>query len=525
MAFQAEGARRAPSSASSTRPAEFDARTQLRLWLEVLNAVLTAVEQTAWQVRAIGQHTLSAAVEVQGVFARILRGTRSAASDAQSSLGRLTVTGLALGRVVASYRLHTTKAAFMSRASAQRSLAALHEDTARRLYELCVRQGGALLKVGQILSSRPDLVPAAFVRELGRLQDAAPVVPVGQIMALIESELGRPLEELFVAFEHEPLAAASIGQVHRATLHDGREVAVKVQRPNIAELVELDLELLEHFLLALAESLPPVDLATVIRETRTMIAAELDYRREAVLTQRAAEFFAADPHIRAPQVVRELSTGRVLVTTFMRGEKITLVLDRLLTADEAGAEAARAQITTLLARVLEAYVRQTLELGVFQADPHPGNLLANDEGGLVLLDFGCAREVAPEQKVQLIELARGFVNKDAASMAVALSALGFKTRGGTREHIEHYAQTVLDEIGVVRARGGSFPNQMEVLAQTALMAGIITNDPVLHLPEEFVMLGRVFGVLSGLFLHYRPDVSAAARILPLVLMALSRQDS
>ena len=109
-------------------------------------------------------------------------------------------------------------------------------------------------------------------------------------------------------------------------------------------------------------------------------------------------------------------------------------------------------------------------------------------------------------------------------MAVALAALGFKTQSGTLEGVQDYAQTVLDEVGVVRARGGDWPTQVEVLAQTTLMAGFIAKDPVLHLPEEFVMLGRVFGVLSGLFLHYRPDVSAAARILPLVLIALSRRD-
>jgi len=525
MAFHAPGGQRAPFSTSASPQSEFDARQQLRFWLEVLNAVLTAVEKTAWQVRAIGQSTRETASELLGVFERILHGTRAAASDAEARLGRVTSTGLALGRVVASYRLHTTKAAFMSRASAERSLLALHEDSARRLYELCVRQGGALLKVGQILSARPDLVPAAFVRELSKLQDAAPAVPVGQIMSVIESELGRPIEELFAAFDNEPLAAASIGQVHRATLQDGREVAVKVQRPNIGELVQLDLELLEHFVLALAESLPPVDLVTVIRETRAMIVGELDYRREADLTQRAAEFFALDPHIRAPQVVRELSTGRVLVTTFMPGEKITSVLDRLLAADAAGVDGAHARITTLLARVLEAYVRQTLELGVFQADPHPGNLLASDDGSLVLLDFGCAKEVAPEQQQRLIELARGFVGKDAAAMAVALAALGFTTRSGTLQGIQDYAQTVLDEVGVVRARGGDWPTQVEVLAQTTLMAGFIAKDPVVHLPEEFVMLGRVFGVLSGLFLHYRPDVSVAARILPLVLIALSRRDA
>ena len=512
MAFQAETE---PRTARATRESEFDARSQLRLWLDVLNAVLSAVEQTAWSVR-------EAAQEMQGIFERLLSGSRQTASDVTSRLTRLTSTGLVLGRIVAGYRLHTTKAAFMSRSSAARSLALLHEDTAHRLYDLCVRQGGALLKVGQILSARPDLLPSAFVRQLSKLQDAAPPVPLAQIMEVVEAELGRPLEELFAAFEGEPLASASVGQVHKATLHDGREVAVKVQRPNIAELVAIDLELLEQFVAALAESLPPVDIATVVRETRAMISAELDYEREAELTQRAAEFFVFDPQLRVPSVVRELSSKRVLVTMFMPGEKITSLLDRALSAAEGGVAEARTLINTLLSRVLEAYVRQTLELGLFHADPHPGNLLASEDGGLVVLDFGCAKEVSRAQQQRLVALAKGFVSKDAHAMALALEALGFATRSGTLTGIEQYAQTVLDEVGVVRDRGGDWPTQVEVLAQATLMNRFIASDPVTRLPEEFVMLGRVFGTLSGLFLHYRPDVSTAARVLPWVLTALSK---
>lgn len=521
MAFQAETGRPRADTSRAPRQAEFDARSQLRLWLEVLNAVLSAVEQTAWSVR-------EAAQEMQGIFERLLSGSRQTASDVTSRLTRLTSTGLVLGRIVAGYRLHTTKAAFMSRGSAARSLSALHEDTARRVYQLCVRQGGALLKVGQILSARPDLLPSAFIRELSKLQDAAPPVPLAQIMEVIEADLGRPLEELFAAFESEPLASASIGQVHKATLHDGREVAVKVQRPHIAELVAVDLELLEQFVAALADNLPPVDIDTVVRETRAMITAELDYEREANLTQRAADFFVFDPQLRVPSVVRALSSKRVLVTTFMPGEKITLLLDRALDAreapdaNEADVAQARSLIDTLLSRVLEAYVRQTLELGLFHADPHPGNLLASEDGSLVVLDFGCAKEVSAAQQQHLVALACAFVAKDAHAMALALEALGFATRSGTLTGIEQYAQTVLDEIGVVRARGGDWPTQVEVLAQTTLMTRFISSDPVTRLPEEFVMLGRVFGTLSGLFLHYRPDVSAAARVLPLVLMALAK---
>lgn len=509
-----------PARASS-RPRDLDARAQLKLWLQVLDTLLTAVEKSAWQVRELGQSTLETAQGVKGAFERLLLDARSHASTSRSRLQRLTSASLTLARVVASYRLHTTKAAFTSRAGAQRAAERLHDENARRLHALCVRQGGALLKVAQILSTRPDLLPAPYIRELSKLQDAAPYVPLAAIMTVLEAELGAPLEDIFAAFEHEPLAAASIGQVHRATLLDGREVAVKVQRPGIAELVALDLELLEHFARAMSESLPPVDMDTILRETRAMIFSELDYRREAAATERVATFFGSDGPIRAPQVVAALCTERVLVTEFMAGQKITDVLDQLLLSERDGDEEARPRITTLLSRVLEAYVRQTLELGLFQADPHPGNLLATADGELVVLDFGCAKELSPTQRAGLVELASGFCARDPVTMARALSAIGFTTRSGSAEAIERYAQTVLDEIGVVRARGGGWPTQLELISQTTLMARFIGDEPVVQLPEEFVMLGRVFGTLSGLFLHYRPDVAAAARILPQVLMALA----
>lgn len=160
------------------------------------------------------------------------------------------------------------------------------------------------------------------------------------------------------------------------------------------------------------------------------------------------------------------------------------------------------------------------------ASPHPGNLLASADGNLVVLDFGCAKEVSPApQRQRLIELARAFVVKDAAAMAEALESLGSATRSGTRAGIQQYAQTVLEQVGVVRARGGDWPTQLEVLEQTTLMARFSASYPVVRLPEEFVMLARVFGTLSGLFLHYRSDDSMAASILPIVLMALTKHDA
>ena len=498
---------------------------QIRAWLRVIDAVLVAVEDTAWQAREIGSRTREAWAGVHGALGKLAAGSRAFASELSAwpdRLSRLTTTGFALTRIATGYRLHSTKAAFLPVGRAARSLEALHEQSAQRLYELSARHGGAFLKVGQMLSARPDLLPAAYVRELARLQDAAPEVPFERIKAVIEGELGSGLDAHFSAFEEAPLAAASIGQVHRATLLDGRAVAVKVQRPGVDEMVELDLELLEMFARALAQNLPPVDLDTIVREVRTHVTLELDYTREAQITDRVSTYFGNEGPIRAPRVVRELSSKRVLVSELMPGEKITTVLDRMLEARSQGDASAQARISRLLGRVLEAYARQVLELGVFQADPHPGNLLASDEAELVLLDFGCSQELDEERRHGWIRLARAFVSKDVAGMAQRMEELGFVADSASREGLEGYARMVVEDFALVRERGGDWPNQVEMLAQFASLARRIEDDPITTLPGEAVMLGRVFGTLAGLFLHYRPDTSAATSVLPILLFALSR---
>ncbi|MEY4515267.1 MAG: hypothetical protein RLZZ450_7389, partial [Pseudomonadota bacterium] len=346
---------RLPSQRVRAADANPDVRAQIKLWLSTIDAVLVAIETTAFSVRSLGGRTHAAlygdpqqqtGATSGGVFAQ-LRAIKAELSAWPQRVTRLTSTGLVLGRVAAGYRLHTTKAAFLSTRRAERSRHKLHKESARRLYQLSVRHGGAFLKLGQMLSARPDLLPEVYVRELSKLQDAAPAISFRHIEHAIEREHGRPLTELFASFDPRPLAAASIGQVHRATLHDGRQVAVKVQRPNVAELVTLDMELLEVFVRALAEGLPPLDYDTIIRETRTMVSAELDYAREAMLTAQLSTYFGNHAHIHVPAVIAELSTPRMLVTAFMPGEKITNVLDRLAEARSGGDGKAQAELTSL----------------------------------------------------------------------------------------------------------------------------------------------------------------------------------
>ncbi|MDB4986712.1 MAG: putative transporter [Myxococcaceae bacterium] len=522
-----ESRRREAARGSEPRRARepADVKAQLKLWLGTIDALLRAIENTAWQARTLGDSVKSAFSGVptggaEHASVTQLRTLRNEAAQWPRRLARLTSTGLVLGRIGAAYRFSSTKAAFQSRAGAERSRQELHSDSARRLYDLSIKHGGAFLKLGQMLSARPDLLPEAYVRELSKLQDAAPAVPFSAVQQVVEHELGRSLAEVFASFEESPVAAASIGQVHRATLHDGRKVAVKVQRPQIAELVALDMDLLEVFVRALAESLPPLDFDTIIRETRAMVTAELDYEREARLTAQLSAYFAGDAHIHVPQVVSELSTRRMLVTQFMPGEKITHVLDRLQTARDAGSPEAQAQLTDLLSRVLEAYARQVLTVGVFQADPHPGNLLADAEGNLTVLDFGCAKELDPARRLCLLDLLRSTVMRDVDAMAGAMDAMGFRTKSGTRAGLAALASAALGQMALVKSGSSDFVNQLEMISRIAEFGRHIDSDPIVSLPEEFVMLGRVFGTLSGLFVHYQPDVSATSRVLPVLFAAM-----
>jgi ubiquinone biosynthesis protein len=327
-----------PSSPFASPSASAAAAQELRAWLTVVDAVLRVVEQTAWEARGLAAEWAAAAR--QDLLA--MQERRDELASLHARLARATQCGWVLTKIASGYRWHLTRAAFTTRSSAQRSLQKLHGKNAIRFRDLCMEQGGAFLKVGQLLSARPDLLPSVWVETLACLQDAAPPVPSEEILAVVERELGAPVDELFASFEREPLAAASIGQVHRAVLRDGRAVAVKVQRPGVDATVELDMDLLVMFLDGMKAMLPPTDYDTIIGEVRALIRGELDYAAELQHTARAAEFFANDARISAPRPVASHSSARVLTTEMAPGIKMTTALDALRRGPRAATRRPRA---------------------------------------------------------------------------------------------------------------------------------------------------------------------------------------
>lgn len=469
----------------------------------VLDAVLRSIENVAWDARAAAADARLGCVEL-GAQARRWKQRQA----------RLAKTGWMLSKVVGSYRWLSFAAAFTTEKSAERRLARKHALNARRFAETSAAQGGAFLKVGQLLSARPDLLPAAWIAELAKLQDAAPPETFADVRAIIEEDLGAPLEQLFAEFDEEPLAAASIGQVHRAISRDGLEVAVKVQRPGIGELVELDMLLLVVFLESLATILPPADYPTISRELAEMLRVELDYGRELAAMQRMADVFRHTPGVRVPEPVPELSSARVLVSRFERGRKISLVLDEL-------AERDREALGDLLGSLLEVYLIQVLAEGEFQADPHPGNFLVTDDGTLVLLDFGCTKQLPDELRTGFGGMLTSFVNGDTAALAELFAKAGFRTQSGRPETLHAYAEVMLRQFRQALVPGGElrWPDRAEIVEQMAAVLETSRTDPVIRIPQEFVMLARVFSTLGGLFTHYRPSCDWASRLLPHLVRA------
>jgi ubiquinone biosynthesis protein len=472
-------------------------------WVDRVDEVVSGIEEAVWEIRGIADQAVDLWMSLESELPRLAR------------LGR---TGWVLGQLTSSYRFHQIWSAFLSQEDASRGLAALHARNARRFYELSVAHGGAFPKVAQALSARPDLLPEAWIEELSTLQDSAPPVGYEEIRRVVELDLGRPVEELFDRFDQEPAAAASIGQVHRALARGGQPAAVKVQRPGIAALIAMDMDLLETTVAGVRSMLPPTDYRTITAEVRAMVEGEMDYRNEARMMERLAGFFEEIPGIVVPRTLPSLCGSRVLTSTLVEGRKITAVLDELAAERDGGDAEAERRLSRILGLVLEAYVRQVLDAGVFQADPHPGNLLVTDRDEVVLLDFGCTKSMAPGKPEGYLALMRAFLVGDRAAMIGLLEELGFATRSGDPETLLNFTETLLSQFRDAMTSGerSIWLNQGELLARAGELLERAHRDPVVRLPAEFVMLSRVFGVLGGFFHHYRPRIDYARHLAPIL---------
>ena len=364
-----------------------------------------------------------------------------------------------------------------------------------------IKLGGLMIKLGQFLSARADLLPDEALTVLATLQDEVPAEPFGHVVSVIEEELGKSIDQLFSSLEPKATTAASLGQVHKAVhASTGSEVAVKVQRPNIEQLVRMDLGSLKFVIRVITRFVDTgsfIDLKGVYQEFERTVYEEIDYVREAANCKRFREMFADDPTIYIPDVYDDYTTRRVLVLEWIDGIKIS---------DYAALEAAGVDRLEAANRTVQAYFHQFFEEGFFHADPHPGNIfvkpgtLGNDPS-IEFVDFGMVGSLTQSVMTAMRELFLSVVTHDTEAMVRAFTDLGFVGKGAHTSQLSQGLSLLLEQyygmtLGEVREL--DIPQVVDEIER-------LLYDQPFQVPAQFTFVARAISTLVGVSTGLAPD--------------------
>ncbi|MCH8064978.1 MAG: AarF/ABC1/UbiB kinase family protein [Chloroflexi bacterium] len=411
-----------------------------------------------------------------------MNGSMNALQRAHRSLSL----GWLAASIFAGYRWHGWRTRRLPPDETQRRLSALHRRNAERIYDTAARLKGLLIKVGQLVGARADIFPDEYIEVLSRLHDTLPPRPYAVIRHVIESELGASIDDIFAELNQTAIAAASLAQVHRGRLHDGRDVAVKVQYPEIEAIVRVDLQNMRLLARVAGRLLRDFDFTSIVDELSENAPLELDFIHEGHNAETSAENFAGQEDIIIPRIYWEHTTRRVLVMEFVDGIKIT---------DVAALKAAEIDINAVVHLVTESYLRQIFAHGFFHADPHPGNLFVQPGPKLVIVDYGLAKQLQPGFLQGFIRLMTALIAADQSGLAQAFRDLGFHTRHEDDAVFEALGESMITRL----SRSAEFNQNRQLLFEfQERMMRIFRENPVVRIPGEFLYIGRVLGLLSGL---------------------------
>jgi predicted unusual protein kinase regulating ubiquinone biosynthesis (AarF/ABC1/UbiB family) len=392
----------------------------------------------------------------------------------------------------------------------------LYKKQAIRFRKTALSLEGMLIKVGQFFSTRVDVLPIEYTQELAQLQDEVPSVPFEGIQQVIEAELKGKLEEVFLEVDPTPLAAASIGQVHRGKLPSGEEVAIKVLRPGVERIMEIDLQAFRGVILLFkifTDWNKTIDLDALYSEFAATVREELDYNKELANLERFKQNFAEESKISVPRVYSQFSGAKVITMEFVSGYKIT---------DFPALEKAGINQGELAQTLINAYMKQVLVDGFYHADPHPGNMFIRPDGGITFIDFGMVGRIAPSHVRAIRKLVKGVISTDAGLMVDGLVDMGIirphanvvVLRKAVSTLVEKLKETNFDEIGHF---------QMEVMLSE--LREFIYSEPI-QIPSNYTFLGRAAGTLSGLASGLDPSLNILEVIKPYAQYLLGEgQDS
>ncbi|MGQ0646521.1 MAG: ABC1 kinase family protein [Gemmatimonadaceae bacterium] len=364
-----------------------------------------------------------------------------------------------------------------------------HQVRAERVVETLARLGPSFVKMAQIFASRSDLIPEPYVGALSALTDQVPPVPTTAIRHEIEHSYGRTPEQLFDMFENEPLAAASLGQVHRAR-HHGRDVVIKVLRPSVEELVRQDLAVFRPLVAWFARRFPNPHIHNariVIEEFAVRVWEEMDFVREAANAIEIGENFRGNPRIIVPEVISELTRPRALVLEYVEGTRVDRIHPRHgdSTHDPRG----------VVSHVMELYLKMMLVDGFFHADPHPGNILVAPDGRIVILDFGMVIRVSRQMRADLVATVFAAIRRDTDGILDGFRSLGLLAPETTNEQLRPLA----DRLMSIAYQPSTMTERVQLLAQEVLAT--LYDWPV-RLTSEMVYFARTAALIEGLGVRY-----------------------
>lgn len=363
--------------------------------------------------------------------------------------------------------------------------------------------GPTYVKLGQVLSTRPDLIPIDFIHELAKLQDEVPPFPFEDVHRIVSRELGDAPNRIFEQFDESPRASASIGQVHRAVLKDGDQVAVKVQRPGIQKTIEVDLEIMLHLATLMARHIEEIAFyrpIKIVEEFAKTLERELDYTFESSNMERMAGHLLSDMTVYVPKVYRELTTPKVLTAEFIDGIKISEIKQ----LDAAGLD--RSEITRRGAHLM---LRQVFEIGFFHGDPHPGNIFVLPENVICLLDFGMVGSVDRQTREDFVELVDAVVHRHEARTAQVLLKL---TTWDEKPDMRSFGKDVADFMGRHLCRpleeihfGRLLQHLLELAAQNRLI-----------IPPDIFLMMKTLAAVEGVARMLDPTFDIFATAAPFV---------
>src|SRR6266496_3067258 len=466
-------------------------------------AAMRTIEET-WAVFTNGTRTLNPAL----FLARLTDLARSnaflwteAGLSVQERATRVVPVGQSLSRalviatvaadIFVGYTTLGERAKWLTSLVKPRDWELQHQRSAYRVLETAASLGGALIKACQFASTRPDLLPAVYIRTLAPLQDRMPPRSWHEIEMAITRELGQPPTEVFAQIEREPVAAASIAQVHRARLHDGREVAVKVRYPDIENLVATDLAVLEQIVKAVARLVPAIQLQPIVDYLKETLPLELDFTREAesMASLRAALAHRADALV--PAVIPDLSTQHLIVMDYIHGIKIT---------DREALEQAGISPHEVAWLLNDLYADQMLHLGILHADPHPGNLLVQPGPRLVMLDHGVTVPLSPSLVDALRKMVQALTRGDFDGLTRAL------TEAGLKFDEEVNFTSLLQLVGVLLGNNQASESDETAGNVDAVEVGMQIGKSVGTIPTDLLLIGRALGLLDGITKQLDPSM-------------------